>query len=115
MAQYKRVQPGAIGAHCQKRPDRDIFSVVPASAKGNPKPLVERTKSCLRVLAFQDEELLEKSEVPQHQILALMIKAKGRSKSDPEKGQSGGNFYGRPDSHPSFDIIDFTIRWNCSE
>ena len=92
-----------------------FFSVVPASAKGNPKQLVEWTKSCLRMLAFQDEELLEKSEVPQHQVLALMIKAKGRSKPDPEKGEHGGEFYGRSDSQPSFAVIDFTIRWNCSE
>jgi hypothetical protein len=39
--------------------------------------------------AFQDDELLAKSEVLQHQVLAGTKKAKGGSEPDPEKVEHG--------------------------
>ena len=67
-----------------------LFPVGPELAKGNPKQLVEQTQSWFRMPAFQDDELLAKSEVLQHQVLARTKKAKGGSEPDPEKVEHGG-------------------------
>ena len=67
-----------------------LFPVGPELAKGNPKQLVEQTKSWFRMPAFQDDELLAKSEVFQHQVLARTKKAKGGSEPDPEKVEHSG-------------------------
>jgi hypothetical protein len=40
--------------------------------------------------AFQDDELLAKSEILQHQVLARTKKAKGGSEPDPEKVEHSG-------------------------
>ena len=47
-----------------------LLPVGPELAQGNPKQFVEQTQSGFRMPAFQDEELLAKSEVLQHQVLA---------------------------------------------
>jgi len=62
-----------------------LFPVGPESAKGNPEQLVEQTNSWFRMPAFQDNKLLAKSEVLQHQVLARAKKAKDGSEPDPEK------------------------------
>ena len=67
-----------------------LFPVGPESAKGNPKQLVEQTQSWLRIPAFQDDELLAKSEVLQQLVLARTKKKKGGSEPDPEKVKHGG-------------------------
>ena len=67
-----------------------LFPVGPKSAKGNPEQLVEQTKAWFRMPAFQDDELLAKSEVLQHQVLTGTKKAKGDSEPDPEKVEHGG-------------------------
>jgi hypothetical protein len=56
-----------------------LFPVGPESAKGNPKQLVEQTNPWFRMPAFQDNKLLAKSEVLQHQVLARAKKAKDDS------------------------------------
>jgi hypothetical protein len=58
--------------------------------QGNPKQLVEQTKSWFRMPAFQDDELLAKSELLQHQVLSRTKKAKGSSEPNPEKVEHGG-------------------------
>src|SRR6266581_4054805 len=84
------IQRGASGARCQERPDRGTFSSRPELAKGNPEQFVEQTESRLRMPAFQDDELLAKREVLQHQVLARTNKAKDGSEPDPEKVEHSG-------------------------
>jgi hypothetical protein len=67
-----------------------LFPVGPESAKGNPKQLVKQTNSWFRMPAFQDNKLLAKSEVLQHQVLARAKKAKDGSEPDPEKVEHSG-------------------------
>jgi len=67
-----------------------LFPVGPESAKRNPKQLVEQTQSWFSMPAFQDNELLAKSKVLQHQVLARTKEAKGGSEPDPEKVEHGG-------------------------
>jgi hypothetical protein len=67
-----------------------LLPVGPELAKGNPKQLVEQTQFGFRMPAFQDEELLAKSEVLQHQVLARTKEAKGDSEPDPQKVEHGG-------------------------
>ena len=67
-----------------------LFPVGPESAQGNPKQLVEQTNSWFRMPAFQDDELLAKSEVLQHQVLARTKKAKDGSEPDPDKVELSG-------------------------
>ena len=67
-----------------------LFPVGPELAKGNPKQLVEQTKSWFRMPGFQDDELLAKSEVLQHQVLTRTKKAKGGSEPDPKKVEHSG-------------------------
>ena len=73
-----------------------LFPVGPESAKGNPKQLVEQTNSWFRMPAFQDDELLAKSEVLQHQVLSRTKKAKGSSEPNPEKVEHGGKVIADP-------------------
>src|ERR1035441_6908924 len=67
-----------------------LLPVGPELAQGNPKQFVEQTQSGFRMPAFQDEELLAKSEVLQHQVLARTKEAKGGSEPDPEKFEHSG-------------------------
>src|SRR5262249_428010 len=67
-----------------------LFPAGPEAAQGNPKQLVEQTKSWFRMPAFQDDELLAKSEVLQHQVLARTNKAKDGSEPDPDKVEHSG-------------------------
>src|SRR5580704_13494085 len=67
-----------------------LFPIGPELAKGNPKQLIEQTQSGFRMPAFQDDELLAKSEVLQHQVLARTKKATGGYEADPEKIEHGG-------------------------
>jgi hypothetical protein len=79
------IQHDASGAQCQEQDEIEaLFPAGPESAQGNPKQLVERTKSWLGMPAFQDDELLAKSEVLQHQVLARTRKAKDGSEPDPD-------------------------------
>jgi hypothetical protein len=76
------IPPGASGAQCQERPDRGTFS-------SRTTQLVEQTQSWFRMPALQDDELLAKSEVLQHQVLSGTKKAKGSSEPNPEKVEHG--------------------------
>jgi len=67
-----------------------LFPVGPELAKGNPEQFVEQTQSRLRMPAFQDDDLLAKREVLQHQVLARTKKAKDGSEPDPEKVKHSG-------------------------
>jgi hypothetical protein len=67
-----------------------LFPLGPELAKGNPKQLIEQIQSGFRMPAFQNDELLAKSEVLQHQVLARTKKATGGSEADPEKIEHGG-------------------------
>ena len=64
----------------------------PEAARDEPKQLVEWAQPWLRVLAFQDDQLLAKDEVFQHQAALRTKNAKNGAEPEPKQVKHGSKF-----------------------
>ena len=64
----------------------------PEAAGYEPKQFVEWVQSGLRVLAFQDDQLLAKDEVFQHQAALRTKNAKNGAEPEPKQVKHGSKF-----------------------
>ncbi len=64
----------------------------PEAADSEPKQFVEWTQPWLRMLAFQDDQLLAKDEVFQHQAALRTKNAKHGSEAEPKQVKHGSKF-----------------------